>query len=48
MDLEGTARELLATVGNFLNTILGGVVNLLTHFSVSSRKICAPGLAWWS
>lgn len=32
MDLEGTARELLATVGNFLNTILGGVVNLFNSF----------------
>jgi hypothetical protein len=32
MDLEGMASELLSTVGNFLNTILGGVVNLFNSF----------------
>jgi hypothetical protein len=32
MDLESTARELLATVGDFFNSILGGVVNLFNSF----------------
>jgi hypothetical protein len=32
MDLESTARELFATVGDFLNSILGGVVNLFNSF----------------
>ena len=30
MDLEGMASEILSTVGNFLNTILGWVVNLFS------------------
>jgi hypothetical protein len=28
MDIEGMASELLSTVGGFLNTILGALINL--------------------
>jgi hypothetical protein len=30
MDLEGMASDILRTVGDFLNTILGGIVNLFS------------------
>jgi len=32
MDLEGMASDILSTVGDFINTILGGVVNLFNTF----------------
>jgi hypothetical protein len=46
MNLEGMASEILSTVGNFLNTILGGVVNLFNLSLVFCRLICAQVLVW--
>ena len=45
MDLEGMASEILSTVGNFLNTILGWVVNLFSTLFHSFPRTCAPVLA---